>query len=145
MEQDITKVVVSQCTPVHLKIIRMMKWFLYWLVSVSFCLFVCFLTVVQICSEPEQDLECFGSAHLLLLDGLCLWGWGAGSKTRDLEGAPVVTGSPEYMGSSGIHICAPPECAGSIPHQDKTGQVPHRYWCNEEVIGNISADSSVKS
>ena len=85
--------------------------------SVSFCLFVCFLTVVQICSEPEQDLECFGSAHLLLLDGLCLWGWGAGSKTRDLEGAPVVTGSPEYMGSSGIHICAPPECAGSIPHQ----------------------------
>ena len=87
----------------------------------------CFLTVVQICSKPEQDLECFGSAPLLLWDDLCLWGWGAGSKTRDLEGATVVTGSPEYMGSSGIHICAPPKCAGSIPHQDKTGQVPHCY------------------
>ena len=61
-----------------------------------------FLTVVRICSEPEQDLECFGSAHLLLWDGLCLWGWGAGSKTRDLGGATVVTDSPEYMGSYGM-------------------------------------------
>ena len=86
-----------------------------------------FLSVIQRCPGPEQDLEWCCSVHLLLWDGLCLWGWGAGSKTRDLGGATVVRGSPDHMGSSGIHKHAPPECAGSVCHQNKTGQVPHHY------------------